>query len=92
MSAATKESDRMTALADELTKTAIRKQIGRGKFTLNDFIEEFDVSRSTARRTVNVLLEQGDLEQTGVVRTGNRGRPSHAFRVTTGSSNGKSDS
>lgn len=72
------------------TKTEIRKQVGRGKFTTKAFAEAREVSVATARKQVRDLLSEGALEVAGTEKVtdaeGNpqRGRPRFQYRVTQG--------
>lgn len=73
------------------TKTAIRKTIGRRKFTSVEFAEAAEVSRPIARRRLRKLVEDGvveDLGETAKVLNENgepqRGRPRRVFRVAAG--------
>lgn len=73
------------------TKTAIRKAVGRGKFTSIDFAEAADVSRPVARRRLNGLVESGVitlLDETEKVtdEDGNalRGKPRNVYKVAAG--------
>lgn len=69
------------ALDKTIKKTHIRNTLGRGKFTLKEVIETFEVSKPTARKYLVALIESGDVEQVGVVRTGERGQPAKLYRV-----------
>jgi predicted ArsR family transcriptional regulator len=72
-----------------LTKTQVRKQVGRKAFTIPQFAASTGASVSTARRQVLALAEAGGLEIVGQVdpqaREGEkRGRPATQFRVVAG--------
>lgn len=92
--------ERATSLANRngeikmaITKTQVRKLVGRGKFEIEDFAEATEVSKSTARRRVLSLVDEGILEQVGTAKRTNgdgeatRGRPAHLYRLVQGSSN-----
>lgn len=73
------------------TKTAIRKSLGRGKFTSVDFAEAAEVSRPAARRRLRNLVESGvlvALDETVKVTDedgkAQRGRPRTAYKVAKG--------
>lgn len=72
------------------TKTALRKAVGRGKFTSVDFAAAAEVSKPVARRRLNALVEAGvlvRLDETAKVtnKAGDqRGRPRQVFRVASG--------
>jgi predicted ArsR family transcriptional regulator len=69
------------------TKTAIRKQLGRGKFTSADFAQAADVSKPVARRRLAQLVAAGvlvNLDETAKVtnvKGDQRGRPRKVYRV-----------
>jgi predicted ArsR family transcriptional regulator len=74
-----------------LTKTQVRKTIGRGKFTSVEAAEALEVSRPTARRTLRALVEAGVIEAldehqkvTDEDGEAQRGRPRQVFRVAKG--------
>lgn len=72
------------------TKTAIRRTVGRGKFTSLEFAEAADVSRPAARRRLAKLVAEGvivKLDETAKVTNvvgDQRGRPRQVFRVASG--------
>jgi len=72
------------------TKTALRKAVGRGKFTAADFAAAADISAPAARRRLRNLTEAGVIERTEDVekvtnKAGDqRGRPRHTFKVAKG--------
>ena len=70
------------------TKTAIRRAVGRGKFTNAEFAQAAEVSGAVARRRLASLVADGivtELDETQPVTDAagepSRGRPRKLFRV-----------
>lgn len=74
----------MPASTDTVSKTAVRKVLGRGKFTVAAAATAYEVSAPTARKRVQALLDAGVIEQVENAQTGLRGRPAAQFRVLSG--------
>lgn len=68
----------------DATKTALRKAVGRGKFTVKDMAAASEVTTVTARKYVTALVEAGKVEHIGKTETGQRGRPADLYKVTSG--------
>jgi predicted transcriptional regulator len=72
------------------TKTALRKSVGKGKFTSVEFAEAAEVTRPTARKQLAKLVDQGiivKLDETSKVtnvKGDQRGRPRHTYKVASG--------
>lgn len=69
---------------NDVTKTALRKAVGRGKFTVADLAEAFEVTAPTARKHITRLAEAGKVEHVGKTETGKRGRPADQYKVASG--------
>lgn len=74
-----------------LSKTAIRKSVGRGKFTVGAFAEGTEVSTPTARRRLAELVSEGIVERLDDTEKvldedgePQRGRPRHLYKVAKG--------
>lgn len=74
-----------------VTKTELRKTVGRRKFTSVDFADALEVTRPTARQTLRKLVAEGVIEalpETQKVLNDEgepqRGRPRQVFRVASG--------
>lgn len=81
----------MPNVAELPNKTTIRKNVSRGKFTVNDFAEGIGRSTKTARSYLDALVEAGHVERldetqkvTNEDGVPTRGRPAQVFRVTKG--------
>lgn len=68
----------------DLTKTDVRKAVGRKAFTVRDLAEALEVTAPTARKHVTRLVEAEKVEHIGKTETGQRGRPADLFRVRAG--------
>lgn len=72
------------------TKTALRKAVGRGKFTSVNFAQSAEVSGPVARRRLARLVEDGTLVRLDEVakvtnKEGDqRGRPRFVYKVASG--------
>lgn len=74
-----------------LSKTQVRKAVGRGKFSAADLASAIDVSAASARRTLRALVSEGVVEPqedtekiVGEDGEPHRGRPRHLFKVASG--------
>lgn len=73
-----------------ITKTELRKAVGRGKFTVADLAEARGVKPRTAGITARDLLGDGVIEKVGTEKVltedgePSRGRPRNVFRVAKG--------
>lgn len=66
------------------SKTALRKTVGRGKFTVNDYAERTGVTRRTALNHLQAAAEAEAVEVVGQTSTGKRGRPARVYKVAAG--------
>lgn len=71
------------------TKNEVRKSVGKGQFTLQQFADARGLRYHTARKVLGSLVEFGDVESTGTRKHGpadapTRGRPVTLYRVTAG--------
>jgi predicted ArsR family transcriptional regulator len=73
-----------------ITKTALRKTVGRGKFTAGDLATAQGTARVTARQKLARLEDAGLVERVGIQKVltedgeFGRGRPATLYRVTKG--------
>lgn len=74
-----------------VTKTELRKTVGRGKFTSVELSESFEIGRPAARAKLRALVADGIVEalpETQKVLDAEgepqRGRPRQVFRVAKG--------
>lgn len=67
-----------------LTKTDIRKAVGRGAFTAPELAEALEVTGVTARKHLSRLVEDEKVAVEGKRETGKRGRPATEYRVVKG--------
>lgn len=66
------------------SKTALRKTVGKGQFTVADYAEQHGVTRRTALNHLNAAVNDGKVSIVGKVETGKRGRPAHKYKVVSG--------
>lgn len=67
-----------------VSKTALRKSVGRGRFTVADYAEAHGTTRRTALNHLRNAAEQGVVEVVGQTETGERGRPARLYKVAAG--------
>lgn len=67
-----------------LSKTAIRKAVGRKPFTAPELAAALEVTSVTARKHIDRLVEDEKLSIEGKRHTGNRGRPATEYKVVAG--------
>lgn len=67
-----------------VSKTVLRKSVGRGKFTVADYADSHGVTRRTALNHLRNAAENGVVEVVGRQETGKRGRPAHLYKVAAG--------
>jgi response regulator of citrate/malate metabolism len=73
-----------------LTKTALRKAVGRGRFTVADLAEAQGTARVTARQKLAKLEAEGLVERVGTRKVTTesgefgRGRPATIYKVASG--------
>lgn len=76
-----------TRKRQRISKTLVRKSVGRGKFTAHDLAASLDISVDTAARALRSLEEAEDVEEVGAQKVtdeeGNftRGRPRKLYRL-----------
>ena len=67
-----------------LSKTAIRKAVGRKPFTAPELAEAIEVTGVTARKHIDRLVSEDKLAVVGKRTTGKRGRPATEYKVVAG--------
>jgi predicted ArsR family transcriptional regulator len=65
-----------------LSKTKVRKAVGRKPFAATELAAALDVTPVTARKHVEALVAEGKLSEAGIRKTGKRGRPAKLYKVS----------
>lgn len=67
-----------------VTKTAIRKAVGRKPFTVTELATALEVTSVTARKHIARLVDAEKVEPVAIRQTGKRGRPAQEYKVLAG--------